>query len=105
METTVVRVVYSIYALWLSVADLENYSDHIWILRYRRERDEALRAHKRQLFRRKILSRVGLARPIERDEYERKIVVDKRKEREQEEKKGWVKPRRRSPPKDKAQRR
>lgn len=58
-------------------ADLEKYSDQAWIMRYRKERDAALKAHRRQYRRRQILSKLGLARAPVSDEYERFIDVDR----------------------------
>ena len=73
------------------MTDLEQYSDHAWILRYRKERDNALKAHQKQYRRRQFLARFGLARAPEGDAFERFIDIDREKEREQEERKGWVK--------------
>lgn len=56
---------------------MEKYSDQAWILRYRKERDAALKAHRRQYRRRQILSKFGLARAPVSDEYERFIDVDR----------------------------
>lgn len=76
--------------------DLEKYSDQAWVLRYRKERDAALKAHQRQYRRRQILSKFGLARAPVSNEYERFMDVDREKEWDQEERRGWV--RRRSRP-------
>jgi hypothetical protein len=56
---------------------MEKYSDQAWVMRYRKERDAALRAHKRQYRRRQILSKFGLARAPVSDQYERFIDVDR----------------------------
>ena len=77
--------------------DLEKYSDQAWVLRYRKERDAALRAHRRQYRRRQILSKFGLARAPVSNEYERFMDVDREKEWDQEERRGWVKRRSRPP--------
>ncbi len=66
-------------------------------MRYRKERDAALRAHKRQYRRRQILSKFGLARAPVSDRYERFMDVDRLKELDQEERRGWV-PKRRTRP-------
>lgn len=62
--------------------DLEKYSDQAWVLRYRKERDAALKAHRRQYRRRQILSKFGLARAPVSNEYERFMDVDRDKERQ-----------------------
>jgi len=79
------------------LADMDKYSNHAWILRYRKERDAALAAHKKQYNRRMFLSRFGLARAPTGDAFERFIEIDRTKEREQEVRKGWVKPSRSRP--------
>ncbi len=70
---------------------MEKYSDHAWILRYRKERDDALKVHRRQYNRRLFLSKLGLARAPQGDEMERRVEIDHAKEHEQEVRKGWVK--------------
>lgn len=77
--------------------DVEKYSDQAWVLRYRKERDAALKAHRRQYRRRQILSKLGLARAPISNEYERFMDVDREKEWDQEERRGWVKRRSRPP--------
>jgi hypothetical protein len=71
---------------------MDKYSDHAWILRYRKERDDALAAHKKQYNRRMFLSKFGLAKAPQGDGFERFIEIDHQKEAQQEVKKGWVKP-------------
>lgn len=66
------------------------------MLRYRKERDAALRAHRRQYRRRQILSKFGLARAPVSNEYERFMDVDREKEWDQAERRGWIKTGRRS---------
>lgn len=79
-------------SLIISSPDMDKYSDHSWILRYRKERDNALAAHKKQYNRRIFWSRFGLAKAPQGDAFERFIEIDRQKEAEQEVKKGWVKP-------------
>lgn len=68
---------FSPFPFRLGHPDLEKYSDQAWIMRYRKERDAALRAHRRQYRRRQILSKFGLARAPVSNEYERFMDVDR----------------------------
>jgi hypothetical protein len=42
----------------------DSYTEGHWIMRYRKERDAALRAHKRQYARRKWMSKLPFAKPL-----------------------------------------